>query len=297
MVIKHIVLEGGGSIGFRYIGILNKLCELNFINNENIESIYATSIGALIGTFLCINHDWSELCNYIINRPWNNVIYVSGNQIINLYSTRGLFDENMIAIILKPLLQSKLLSISITLKDFFIFSKIDIHFFTVNLNTSDVVDVSHTTHPDLSLVRAIYMSSAFPILCAPIIDDKSNCFTDGGLLCNYPIKECLDKYKNPDEILGLRFQMKSDSITITTDSNIMDYISALIILKINDDIIYPHIHNQIICICDEHPMNISVMTSLITNSNERSKWIDLGKDDAQQFIDNHNQSPPPDCDD
>ena len=70
MTIKNIVIPGGGALGFQYLGALQKLEKENFWKIENIESIYGTSVGAIIGAFICLKYDWETLNKYIIERPW-----------------------------------------------------------------------------------------------------------------------------------------------------------------------------------------------------------------------------------
>ena len=44
-MIKHIVINGGGPSGLLSYGALKYLFENDFVNIENIKSIYGTSIG------------------------------------------------------------------------------------------------------------------------------------------------------------------------------------------------------------------------------------------------------------
>ena len=61
MTIKHLVISGGGPLGLRYLGALKKLEQEEFWNLDNIESIYGTSVGAIIGAFICLKYDWETL--------------------------------------------------------------------------------------------------------------------------------------------------------------------------------------------------------------------------------------------
>ena len=54
MTIKNLVLSGGAYKGFYTIGALNHLSKTNFYNIENIEKIYGTSVGSLLGALLCL---------------------------------------------------------------------------------------------------------------------------------------------------------------------------------------------------------------------------------------------------
>ena len=55
MVIKHIVMAGGGPSGFITYGVLKHLSGEKYWNIDNIESLYGTSIGAFFSTILCLN--------------------------------------------------------------------------------------------------------------------------------------------------------------------------------------------------------------------------------------------------
>ena len=54
MTIKHLVIAGGGPIGFQFLGALEHLNEKGFWKLEDIESIYATSIGTFLAVFICL---------------------------------------------------------------------------------------------------------------------------------------------------------------------------------------------------------------------------------------------------
>ena len=47
MTIKHLVISGGGPIGMAYLGALEYLHDEGFWKLDEIESIYATSIGTI----------------------------------------------------------------------------------------------------------------------------------------------------------------------------------------------------------------------------------------------------------
>ena len=58
MTINHIVIAGGAYNGIYIIGVFKKLIENKFFNIKQIKTIYATSVGGLIGTLLCLQEDW-----------------------------------------------------------------------------------------------------------------------------------------------------------------------------------------------------------------------------------------------
>ena len=74
MTIKHLVISGGGPIMVQVLGAIQNLEKNNFIDMKNIESIYGTSAGAIVGILICLKFDWETINDYIIKRPWNSII-------------------------------------------------------------------------------------------------------------------------------------------------------------------------------------------------------------------------------
>ena len=92
MTIKHIVLCGGGPVGLTSYGILRELTFQNIIDFKNIKSIYSTSIGSIIGVIYILNMDWEWMDDFLIKRPWINLINISSHDYLNLLTTKGLLD-------------------------------------------------------------------------------------------------------------------------------------------------------------------------------------------------------------
>ena len=72
-VIKHLILSGGSYKGLYSLGTLKKLEKEGFYKRDNIESIFSTSIGSIIGTLLALKLEWNIILDYIIKRPWENI--------------------------------------------------------------------------------------------------------------------------------------------------------------------------------------------------------------------------------
>ena len=73
MTIKHLVISGGGPSLIQTLGALQYLEKNKFIDLNNIETIYGTSAGAIIGTMICMKYDWETINDYVIKRPWHDV--------------------------------------------------------------------------------------------------------------------------------------------------------------------------------------------------------------------------------
>lgn len=223
MVIKHIVICGGGPTGLSSYGAAKHLAQQGFWTYDTLETIYGTSIGALIGAMLCLKHEWSTLDDYIIKRPWERVI-VESLEMLELFSCKGMTKPKLLDDIMQPLLESKDLTLGVTLREFYEHSRISLNIFTVELNAFRKVQLSHATHPDLPLMDAIKMSSCVPMLFQPIVRDDC-CYIDGGIMVNYPLRECLeDTQCQPHEVLGLRNRWTNPNESIREHSSMLEYL-------------------------------------------------------------------------
>lgn len=299
MTIKHLVIGGGGPLGLRFLGALEQLEETKFWDFNNIESIYGTSVGSIVGAFICLKYDWNTLNKYIIERPWHDAFKINAKQIFDSYYNKGLFDKTLAEIIFKPLLQAKDLDLNITLKAFYEFSKIDFHIFTFELNKFETIELSHTSHPDLKLLEALTMSSALPGIFMPIIIGN-NCYVDGGVMCNYPINYCLKDHTNKDEVLGIKSAYNKDTdssknVEVTKDTSLLEYVICLTINAMNfirDTVKIEDIENTLRCYVSENPLTLDFIQKSVKNQELRKKWLEQGKEDALLFIEQYSKTVP-----
>jgi hypothetical protein len=291
MTIKHLIISGGGPLGIRFLSALETLNIENYWNIEDIESIYGTSIGSVLGAMLCLKYDWETLDNYIINRPWHDSIKVTPKQLFESYYNKGLFDKKIMEILFKPLLEAKELTLSITLEELFIYSGIDLHIFTFEVNSFKSVEFSHSSHPNLLLLDALFMSSSLPGLFIPTIKDNA-CYIDGGIMCHFPINECLRDHPNENECLGIVSSYgKMDELTLNVSidesASLLDYINCITINSVNyirNSIKIKKIKNVVKCMPNENPLTIEVMSKIMSSLNMRKEWFELGKNDAKIFL-------------
>jgi len=285
MTIKHLVIPGGGPVGIKALGALQHLEQSGFWNINDIETIYATSAGAIISVLLCLKFDWETINDYIIKRPWNDTFQLSVNQIFEAYSKKGLFDKNIAEIFYKPFFNAKDVSLDITLKKFYELSNIEIHLFSLEVNHFKLEDISYLTHPDLQLLTAIQMSCAIPILISPVCTEDK-CYVDGGVVCNYPINQCILRNQNINEILGLRnkYVNNHDNI-VKNQSTILEYVINFISKLVNNVSIKiedKNIPNELIY--EVESMNLSYIQSTLSSKEARQTLIESGVEAAKEFL-------------
>ena len=142
MTIKHLVISGGGPIMIQILGSIQHIEKQKFINMNDIETIYGTSAGAIVGILICLKFDWETINDYIIKRPWQDVFQINAKNIFDSYSKKGIFDETIIKKCFKPLFDAKDINIDITLKEFYDLSKIELHLFSFEINDYKTHDIS-----------------------------------------------------------------------------------------------------------------------------------------------------------
>ena len=287
MTIKHLILSGGGPIMIQLLGAIQHLETNNFIDLKNIESIYGTSAGAIVGILICLKHeyDWETINDYIIKRPWKDVFKIKVEKIFESYTKKGIFDIKTIEKCFKPLFAAKDISMNITLEDFYKYSNIELHMFAFEVNEFKVEDISYLTHPKLELLTAIQMTSCLPVLLAPVCLDNK-CFIDGGLVCNYPLNYCINSGKNQDEILGFKNKYDEDKKShVNSDSTLLDFLMCFffkVLYSLNTDNTQPFIKNEFICNADK--MSVEMMKNSLYNMDIRKTLFENGIKDAEEFL-------------
>ena len=225
--IRHIVISGGGTMGFAYYGILQESNKQNLWDIDHIQTIYGTSIGAILATILCLRYDWNTLDDYFIKRPWEKVFHYDLHTLFSCVQNNGIFTRTVTEQILKPLLLGKDILPTVTIAEFFQKTGIELHVMVTNVNVFEPVDVSYKTHPDWSLVDAVHSSCAIPVLFKPICVDGIM-YCDGGFCVNYPLKQCIENGANPDDVFGIQNTGIDNEEIDTTMFSLFDYIIHLL---------------------------------------------------------------------
>ena len=289
--IKHLIISGGGPSIIQTLGSLQCLYEHEFIKNDNIQSIYATSAGAIIAVLLCLKFEWQTIFDYIIMRPWNEVFPINISSILETYANKGIFNITTFEKCMKPLFDAKDVSYEITLLEFYEYSKVEIHFFTFEINVFELVDVSYKTHPDLSLLTALHMTCALPVIISPVcINGK--CYIDGGIMVNYPLNKCT--HSDEDEILGFKnkYEKYNETNVIESTSTLLDFLLNFVfklIYNLSTDEKQPAIKNEIVFDCKM--MNITNLSEALNSMEHRKQLWESGRETSKLFLEKRDVEP------
>lgn len=288
MTIKHLVISGGGATGFLSYGAAAYLARANFWVLANIESIYGCSIGGYMGVIFSLGYDWDWLDDYFIKRPWNKVVTKTTISLIHVYEEKGLINEHFFTEAIVPLLTARGLNEHTTLAELYAFNKIDIHLYTTNINSAkfEKVDLSHHTHPQLSIVKALRMTMAFPVIFQPVFEGEA-CYIDGGILNNYPLNDCLAQTKCPrDEILAFKNIWTTNTKKISEKSSILDFLLSMMEktqASIDTEDLQEEVKHTVRCLVEELN-DVSKWIEALSNEEMRRKYIEKGGVQAKLFL-------------
>jgi len=306
MTIKHLILTGGGPIGFVEYGALKYLATTNIINYNNIESIYAVSIGAFVGFIYILNLEWLWVDDFIIKRPWNKLVRFSYT---NLLYEKGIITRPDVVNALEPLFLTKNIPLTITLLEFYNLTKIEFNIYACNFTSLRQKKFNHISTPNIMLIDALYVSLAIPLIFAPLI--INDCFyLDGAIIQGCPINNCIaEKQCDHSEILcfindktepidlsNVYHSASNANSTINNINNINNinffkYFYLLFnawfmnISNIENEIII-HIKNSINIALIHNGANLKYWYYILNTDSERTHLIKLGTLQAKKFISN-----------
>jgi predicted acylesterase/phospholipase RssA len=288
-MIKHLVLSGGGIWGLSCYGALRESSKADYWNINNIESIYATSVGSILAIMLALKYDWETMDDFLIKRPWNQIFHFNIYSIMSSVEKCGIFDEKCIYSMFDPLFKGKDISLDITLKEFYELTNIELNFFSTEINVANLskINFSHKTHPDWKILDAVYCSCSLPFLFRPFFekcptlgeDTIEKCYIDGGILNNYPWIDCLTEKQNGDEIFGIKKGEIQNLDKIKSNASLFDYMLYIIIkvigiMSLNEMVLAPPLKNELEI--KSNTFNIYEVYSTASSMEERIKLINYG---------------------
>ena len=177
--IQFIVFAGGAARGVVYGSALDQLRIMtNYNFKTDLKGSAGTSIGAFFAASLCLDIPINTLLECTRTMNLSDVISMDFTNIFASWSVdsgdklrewmRQFFGEWTFLEAYQKF--GKILKIPVS-----------------ELNTCSSIMFSHTTHPDMKVYQAVYMSMSIPFLVPPSSCGKQ-LFVDGGILNNFPIE-------------------------------------------------------------------------------------------------------------
>ena len=218
--INTLLFSGCGIKCYSILGSLKFLIENNIIkeNFKGIKEIFYTS-GSAIFTFpLFIGFSINATIEIFKNIDYSLINIIDLTSLEYLLSKFGLKDIREFYYIIEIILKKKNIDIDINLKQLYHLNNININFKTVNITKDTIEYLNHINNPDLTLKKAIIMTSCIPIIFSPI-EHNGSLYIDGGMVGNFPY----EKINNKDHSLGFNIVSANTSLDTSTHKESFNY--------------------------------------------------------------------------
>lgn len=223
-----LVLPSGGVKGTYILGVLQYLYE-ECNQLQHIKSYYGTSIGSIISGLLIIGYTPLEILVYICIKKI--VMYLLASfEITKIFTEKSFLDSKVFTALLTEMIHQKIGYIPTMGELITNFGK-KLCICTISRdNPMNPLYVSSESHPSLSMVHALHMSSSIPFVFGYARYNDVDYF-DGGVIDQFPI---LYASKIEDHVFGIdlnRTSKRSNTILIDIFDMIslpMNYISHLL---------------------------------------------------------------------
>ena len=194
MVLKNLVISGGGINGIGFIGIIKYLSENNLL--KDINHYVGTSAGSILGYLLSIGYNHMEIFEFCKYFNFSKIVNVNLDNFLEKY---GFADSSKLYYILKRLTEAKDFSHKITFKEHFEKTKKKLTITGTCIQDYKSHFFNYENTPDMDILTAIRISSTIPLIFMPTVH-KNKLWLDGGMTENYPINFCDDDI---DSTLGI----------------------------------------------------------------------------------------------
>jgi predicted acylesterase/phospholipase RssA len=178
---ETIILSGGGTKGLCSLGALQYLQDSKRIECSSVTRLIGTSIGAIICYFLAIGYSPIELVVYLCSHGVLESLTI--NHFEQIVSGEGIYDYKILRDVYEKMTLEKM-DIVPTLNDVYTRFGKELVICTYNFTDRKTEHLSYRTHPELSCMDALRMSSNLPFIFSSFVyGDKE--YIDGGVIENF----------------------------------------------------------------------------------------------------------------
>lgn len=175
MVYKNLVLSGGSSKGFSYIGVLQSLEEHNII--KNIKTFVGTSIGAIFSTLFSMGFTSKELYNHL-----DHNLELTDVNIENFFYKYGFYSGKDIMNFVENIIEKKYKK-DITFSELNFLRNNKLVICVTNLNKHKIEYLSVDNYPTMKILDAIRFAITIPFIFTSKTNENTF-FIDGAVIEN-----------------------------------------------------------------------------------------------------------------
>jgi len=243
-----LFLSGGGVNCIAFLGALKYLIENQTIdeNFKNLKNIVCVSGSAFYILPLLLGYSLEVLTKICMKFDNETLVDFTTFDLNRLFENFGLYDNRFIENLCSVILKNHNFSEKITLLELYEYTTVNFVLKTTNISKYRIEYINHISHPDLSVIEAIKMTTCVPLLFQPI-KYNDDLYVDGGLCGNYPIE--YNRTLKSKNYLGIHIKVKDKEKHV---NDIFSYLNRLQMAPTSPyDCIHKKRKNTILIIVDE----------------------------------------------
>lgn len=187
MVFDTICLSGGGIQGFSFIGALDYLSSIGYIQINKITNWVGTSAGSMLSLLMCIGYTPREINDFVVHFDFKKLNF--DISIDNIFNEFGVNNGKSFIFVISSFIKNKLNIDDLTFTELYNYTQKKLVVIGTNFSQCTEEVFSLETTPSMSIVTAIRISMSVPILFTPVLYNSAY-YVDGGIKNNFPIKYC-----------------------------------------------------------------------------------------------------------
>lgn len=196
---ENLAFEGGGTKGIAYCGALQVLEERG-LYPHHIRRVAGTSSGSFLAAMLAVGCTATELTELLFDTDLASVMkdarFGAFSGVLNMFTVYGFNPGSRLLTFLGDRLRERTGSADVTFEQILQRCGRELCVPVTNISRGCTEYCHAKTTPDMPVRLAVGMSMSLPVLMVPyrvvrhVGDpgfDEEDLYTDGGLLCNYPL--------------------------------------------------------------------------------------------------------------
>ena len=269
--ITTLCFSGGGIKGFSFLGALECLIEKKIINLTEIKCFVGTSIGAMLSFLLILGWEIEEMKDFIFNFNFSKLKGEINS--IAFFQNLGIQDGERFKLLLINFLETKLNVKDITFEELYKLTNKKLIIIGTNLTKGKEVVFNYKTTPHFSVILALRISTAVPIIFSPIIYENEK-YVDGGIVNNFPINHCSKK-----STIGFYIKNAKEDLNIDSLKKLITSVLSITADTISEKNIKKYFNNVIQINNPKY-----VPTDFDITLEDKKKIIDLGYESIDNFL-------------
>lgn len=194
---KILVMSGGGLKGFAGLGSLKCLLD-NDITNK-FDTLAGSSVGAVICFLYNIGYGPKDIYDILEQIDFTKLIKYIEPENLLLDPCFGISSPEPIIYSIYKFMKNKNINNKITFLQLYEMTKTNLIITGTCLNDVTIKYFSHSTTPDMQILKALRISISIPFIFRPYQYD-GKLWVDGGVMNNFPIDLFNDRL---DDVIGI----------------------------------------------------------------------------------------------